>query len=70
MGLDISVGITTRYWLDGPGIETLCRRDFQQLSIPALWPTQPPVQLVPGLIPRAKAAEAWGRPPTISSANV
>jgi hypothetical protein len=34
-----SVGIATGYGLDGPGIE----------SRPALEPTQPPVQRVPGL---------------------
>ena len=48
-GRDSSVGIATRYGLDGPGIESRWERDFPHPSRPALWPTQPPVQWVPGL---------------------
>jgi len=44
-----SVGIATRYGLDGPGIESRCGRDFPHLSRPALGPTQPPVKWVLGL---------------------
>jgi hypothetical protein len=44
-----SVGVATGYGLDGPGIESRCRRDFLYLSRPALGPTQPPVQRVPGI---------------------
>jgi hypothetical protein len=48
-GLGSSVGIATAYRLDGPGIESRWGRDFPQLSILALRPTQPPAQWVPGL---------------------
>jgi hypothetical protein len=44
-----SVGIATGYGLDGSGIKSRWGRDFPHLSIPALGPTQPPVQWVPGL---------------------
>ena len=43
------VGIATGYGLDGLGIESRQGRDFPHLSRPSLWPTQPPVQWVPGL---------------------
>jgi len=46
---DSSVGMATRYGLDGPGIESRWERDFPHLSRLALRPTQPPVQWVPGL---------------------
>jgi len=41
--LDISVDITTRYGLDGPGNEFRWGRVFLNLSRPALGPTQPPI---------------------------
>jgi len=49
VGLGYVVGTATRYGLHGPGIESLWGRDFPQLSIPALEPTQPPIQWVPAL---------------------
>ena len=54
-----SVGIATRYGLDGPGIESRCGRNFPHPSRPALGPTQPPIQWVPGLFPGGKPAGAW-----------
>jgi len=36
---DSSVGIVTRYGLDGPGIKSRWGRDFSHRSIPALGPT-------------------------------
>jgi hypothetical protein len=43
MGRDSSVGIATRYELDGTGIESRWGRDFPLPSRTALGPTQPPV---------------------------
>jgi hypothetical protein len=50
------VGIATGYGLDGPGIESRLGRDFPHLSRPALVPTQPPIQWVPGLSRGLRAA--------------
>jgi hypothetical protein len=47
-GRDSSVGIATRYGLDGPGIESRWRRDFPRPFRPILAPTQPPIQWVLG----------------------
>jgi hypothetical protein len=49
MPQDISVGIATRYGVDGPGIESRWGRDIPHVSRPALRPTEPPTQYVPGL---------------------
>ena len=58
VGRDSSVGIATRYGLDGPGIEFRWGRDFLQPSRPALGPTQPPTKWVL-VLPGGKAAGAW-----------
>ena len=46
---DSVVGTAIRYGLDGPGIESRCGRELPHLFRPALRPTQPPIQWVPGL---------------------
>jgi hypothetical protein len=46
---DSSVGIATRYSLDGPWIKSRWGRDIPQPSRPALGTTQPPVQWLSGL---------------------
>ena len=43
---DSSVGVATRYGLDGLGVESRSVRDFPHPSRPALEPTQPPIQWV------------------------
>jgi len=57
VGRGSAVGIATRYRLSGPEIESWWVRDIPHLSRPALGPTQPPVQWVPGLS-RRKASGA------------
>jgi hypothetical protein len=63
------VGIATSYGLDGPGIESRWRQDFPHLSRPALWPTQPSVQWVPGL-PRGKEQPGHDSDPSPPSTAV
>jgi hypothetical protein len=52
-------GVTTRYELDDPGIESRWGKDYHHPSKQALGPTQPPVQRVRGLFPRDKVARTW-----------
>jgi len=70
-GRDSSVGIATRYGLDGPVVEFRWGRHFFHRSRPALGPTQSPVQEVPGLFPGGKVRPKRGvdHPPP-SSAEV
>jgi hypothetical protein len=67
-GRDSVVGTATPYGPEVPGIESRWGRDFPHSSKPALGPTQPPIQCVPGLFPGDKAAGAWR--PTSSSVEV
>jgi hypothetical protein len=48
MGRDSSVGIATRYCLDGPKMEYRWWQDFPRPARPALGSTQPPIQWVRG----------------------
>ena len=54
-----SVGIGTRYGLDGPEIEARCKRDFPHPFRPDLRPTVHPTQWVLGPFRGGKAAGAW-----------
>jgi hypothetical protein len=58
-GRDSSVGLATRYGLEGPVSTTGVRRDFPHPSRPTLMFTQPPIQRVPVLLSGAKATGAW-----------
>ena len=69
-GRDSSVGIATRYGLDGPGIESLLGQDFPRPSRPAMGTTQPPIKWVSGPFPGGKVAGTWRWPPTPSSDEV
>ena len=53
-----AVGIVTRYGLEGSEIEFRWGRNFPHPSRPALRPTQPPIQWVPGLSLGQRAAGA------------
>ena len=59
VGRDEVLGIGTRYELNGPGIESRWGGDLPRPSRPALSPTQPPIQWVPGIFTGGKAAGAW-----------
>ena len=70
VGRDSSVGIATRQLLDGPGIESRCGRDFPHHFRPALGPTQPPIQWVPGFFPGVKRPARGVDHPSSCSAEV
>jgi hypothetical protein len=71
MGRDSSVGIATRYELNGQQIESLWGRYFPHPSTPALGLTQPPIQWVPGLFSRGVKRPGRGaNHPHPSSAEV
>jgi len=70
VGWGSSVSIVNRCGLDSPEIESWWGQDFPHLSRPALGPTQPPINCVPGLFPGGKVAGASSLPPTLSSAKV
>ena len=48
------VGITTRYGLEGVGIESVWGRNFMYPPIPALGPTKLPIKWIPGLFAQWK----------------
>jgi hypothetical protein len=59
-----SVGIGTRYGLDGPEIEARCKRDFPHPFRPDQRPTVHPTNGYWVPFPGSKAAGAWRSPPT------
>ena len=62
-------GDATGYGLDGPGMESRWGQDFPHLSRPALGPTQPPVQCVPGF-PGGKERPGRDADPSLPSSAV
>ena len=67
---DSTVGIATRYGLDGPGIESRWGWDCPHQSRKALGPTQSLVRRVPGPFPGDKAVGCGVDHPPTSSAEV
>jgi len=65
VGRDSSVGVATRYGLDGPGIESQLGPDFPHTSIPTVGLTKTPAQWMSGLSPGGKADGAWLSLPTL-----
>ena len=69
VGRGSSVGVVSRYGLDGPGIETRWQRDFPHSSRPALGPTQPPIQRQEVSFPEVKRSGRGVDHPSLSSAE-
>ena len=70
MSRDGSVGIATRYGLDGLGTESRWGRYFPHPSVPALGPNQPTIHGVTASFPGGTEAWAWRWPLTPSSTDV
>ena len=70
MGRDGSVGIATRYGMEGQGIESQWGRDFPQPSRLALRSTPPPVQWGQVLSPGVKRPERGVEHALLYSAEV
>ena len=69
MDQDSSVGIATRYGLEGPGIESRRKEVFCSLYRPALGPTQPPIQWY-RVIPGVKRPKCGVNHPPLSTLKV
>jgi hypothetical protein len=70
VGRDSSVGIATRYGLDGPGIQSRWMRDFSHLPGPAVMATQPPIQWISVHSPGAKRSRFGVNNPSSSSVTI
>jgi len=70
MGRDSSVGIATRYGLNGPRIESRWGRDFPHLPRQTLWPNHPHIQWISGLFPLGKAVGRGVDQPPPSNAEI
>ena len=70
MGRDSSVGIATRYGLDGPGIESQCGQDFPHPYRPALGPTPASYTIGTGSFPGVKRPGRGVDHPPLSSTEV
>ena len=57
LGTNSAIGTATHWTVRGSNPAR--GRDFSHPSKPVLGPTQPPIQLLPGLFPGGKAAGAW-----------
>jgi hypothetical protein len=70
VGRDISVGIATRYGLDGPVIESRWGATFSAPVQTGPWAHPASCKVRTGSLSGGKAAGAWSRTPTPSSADV